>query len=207
MLRGHRGSSLIELLVVLATSSLLLGALYNTVTTQQKVFASQEQVADAQQNGRVGIDRMAREIRMAGYKKDILESLGHIAGFTKVLTPVNGANHVGKNDDEIAIIVAGKAIVYRLQWDAADSTLPVLVRNEDGVTEVLADNIENLQFEYTLKDGTLTDKPGNSDDVRTVRVTLVARSRISDPDLTAGDGYRRREFSSLIKIRNMGSQS
>jgi len=204
MTRNNGGFTLIEQLMVLVLSSLLLAVLYKTALTQQKAYSVQEQVVDTQQNGRMAIDRMDREIRMAGYRKDILDFLGNISGYTKVLTPVNGANHVGKNDDQITLIVEDKAITFRLQWDGTHPTMPVLVREENGVGEVLAEDIENLQFEYILKDGTFTETPGNTDDVRTVRTTIIARTKLTDPDLKGVDGYRRRELSSVIKVRNLG---
>jgi hypothetical protein len=61
---------------------------------------------------------MIQEIRMAGYRRDILASLGNISGFTQLLTPMNSANHVGHNDDQITIIIADKAITYKLQPDS-----------------------------------------------------------------------------------------
>ncbi len=155
-----------------------------------------------QQNARAALDRMNREIRMAGYEKEILDSLGNIGGFTKIITPGNNANNVGKNDDQITIIIADKAITYRLQWDTTDPGMPVLVRTENGVSEVLADNIEGLQFSFTLRNGTVTDSPTTPEKIRMVRVSLMARTKLADPQLS-GDGYRRRRLSSLTIVRNL----
>jgi len=101
-----------------------------TLIGQHKTYTVQEQVVDTQQNVRAAIDRMTREIRMAGYRKDLLASAGNISGFTDIITPTNNANHVGKSDDQITVIIADKAITYRLQWNDADPGKPVLVRSE-----------------------------------------------------------------------------
>jgi prepilin-type N-terminal cleavage/methylation domain-containing protein len=66
-LRQNKGITLIELLVALAITGILLGAVYRTFIGQQKTYTSQEQVVDTQQNVRAGINRMMREIRMAGF--------------------------------------------------------------------------------------------------------------------------------------------
>ena len=204
MLRKKDGLTLIELLVALAVSAILTAGVYHTFISQQKTYTVQDQVVDTQQNVRVALDRMIREIRMAGYRKDLLASAGHISSYTEVITPVNNANHVGKSDDQITVIIYDKAITYSLQWDAADPNKPVLVRSENGgAGEVLADNIENLQIKYTLSNGTVTDLPALPESIRMVTVNVTARTRLQDPQLS-GDGYRRRELSSYTIVRNMG---
>jgi prepilin-type N-terminal cleavage/methylation domain-containing protein len=67
MLRGSKGISLIELMVALVVSAILIAGLYRTFIGQQKTFTVQEQVVDMQQNARIGINRMMKEIRMGGF--------------------------------------------------------------------------------------------------------------------------------------------
>ena len=80
---------------------------------------------------------------------------------------------------------------------------PVLQRNENtgGGRQPLADNIENIQFEYFDANGNPTVNPAN---IRMVKVTVNARTDMSDPQFKGGDGYRRRQIASNIYIRNMG---
>jgi len=66
-LKKNKGLTLVELLVVLVISSFLVGGMYKTFINQQKTYTVQEQVVDMQQNIRGGINRMMREIRMAGF--------------------------------------------------------------------------------------------------------------------------------------------
>ena len=204
MLRKNDGVTLIELLIALAVSAFVMAGLYRTSIGQQKSYMVQDQVVDVQQNVRAAVDRMTREIRMAGYRKDLLATAGDISGFKSIITPKNNANHVGKSDDEITVIIADKAITYRLQWDDADPGKPVLVRNENGGgAEILADNVENLQIKYTLGDETVTDLPVLPESIRMVTINVTARTNIKDPELS-GDGYRRRALSSYTIVRNMG---
>jgi len=94
-----------------------------------------------------------------------------------------------------------QAITYTRE--VSDDGKPVLYRNENtgGNRQPLADNIENIQFEYFDSNGNPTANPGN---VRMVRVTVNARTKMSDPDFKGGDGYRRRQIASNIYLRNMG---
>ncbi len=202
MIRENSGLTVVELMITLLIGTLLLGALFQTFLGQQKAYAVQEQVVDTQQNARAAIDQMTSEIRMAGYRRDILTSLGNINGFTQLITPLNNANYVGHNDDQITIIIADKAITYKLQ---PDSNGPILVRDENTGAggQLMAENVENLQLRYTLSDGTVTDSPANPGAIRMVQVTVTARARMADPDLGA-DGYRRRELTTRIQVRNLG---
>jgi type IV pilus assembly protein PilW len=67
ILRNQNGVTLIELLVALVISTILIAGIYRTFIGQQKTFTSQEQVVDVQQNARIAIGNMVREIRMAGF--------------------------------------------------------------------------------------------------------------------------------------------
>ncbi len=62
-----KGFTLIELMVALVLSFILVGAIYRTFTVQQKAYTVQDQIAEAQQNGRMAMNILMRDIRMAGY--------------------------------------------------------------------------------------------------------------------------------------------
>jgi len=65
--KKERGFTLVELLVAMAISGIVMAAVYTAFVTQQKSYTVQDQVAEMQQNARVGLDMIAREVRMAGY--------------------------------------------------------------------------------------------------------------------------------------------
>jgi prepilin-type N-terminal cleavage/methylation domain-containing protein len=80
-----KGITLIELLIALVISSILIAGVYRTFIQQQKSYATQEQVADMQQNVRVAINRMMREIRMTGF--------GNVQGVLPVTFPGVGRTY------------------------------------------------------------------------------------------------------------------
>jgi prepilin-type N-terminal cleavage/methylation domain-containing protein len=71
----------------------------------------------------------------------------------------------------------------------------------------VAENIESMQFSYTLKDSSVYN--GNvpvplRDQIRMVQVRIVAKTDMLDKDLLkASDGYRRRTLTSQIQLRNL----
>jgi len=64
--RGKRGFTLIEILIVIAIMGLILGAVYSVYLTHQKSAYTQEEVVEVQQNLRIAMDSMTKDIRMAG---------------------------------------------------------------------------------------------------------------------------------------------
>jgi prepilin-type N-terminal cleavage/methylation domain-containing protein len=64
---NRKGFTLIELLVAMVLSFILIGAIFGTFTSQQKSYTVQDQVAETQQNARMAMNILMRDIRMAGY--------------------------------------------------------------------------------------------------------------------------------------------
>jgi prepilin-type N-terminal cleavage/methylation domain-containing protein len=67
---GRRGSTLIEVLTAVAIFSIVLTAAFATFTFQKQSYTTQTHVAEMQQNMRVAIDTLLRDIRMGGYGVD-----------------------------------------------------------------------------------------------------------------------------------------
>ena len=126
-LKRCKGLTLIELLVAMAISAVLTAALYRTFIGQHKTYAVQEQIVDMQQNARVAISRMMREIRMAGFGNvgDVLDLPGGVNGFTNVITP---------NDNSITI-VGGFRQISTLAADAAVGQNKITLANAKDASE------------------------------------------------------------------------
>jgi type IV pilus assembly protein PilW len=104
LLEKRNGLTLVELLIALALSSLLISALYQVLINQQKIYSAQDQVADMQQNVRIAVGQMTREIRMAGYGGNILAIFGNVNGFADIITPA---------ENSITIILADQVGVLK----------------------------------------------------------------------------------------------
>jgi len=77
---NRKGITLIELLVALTISGILVAGVYRTFVSQQHTYTVQEQVVDMQQNFRLAINRMTREIRMANFGKQLYVNAGRTYG-------------------------------------------------------------------------------------------------------------------------------
>jgi len=65
--RAAGGFSLLELLVVVAVLTAVLGVVFSAVTRLQKSYRTEESKVDATQVARTFLDTMARELRQAGF--------------------------------------------------------------------------------------------------------------------------------------------
>jgi len=66
-LKTNAGFTLIEILIAMAISGVVLGGIYQAYTNQMRVNNTQNQVVDMQQNVRVAMLFMERDLRSAGF--------------------------------------------------------------------------------------------------------------------------------------------
>jgi len=64
--RGEQGFTLVESLIVIALLGLIMGAVYSLFRVQRNTAYSQVEVVEEQQNLRVALDNISRDLRLAG---------------------------------------------------------------------------------------------------------------------------------------------
>jgi len=142
-MKKEEGMTLVELLVAMAISGIVVAAVYTAFITQQKSYTVQDQIAEAQQNSRVGLDLIAREVRMAGYGQPAwamnadTDGDGDDEPVTDPVTVVDG----GGNPDRITVIGC---------FDPTSATLAVAASSGDTVL-TLQDSDEASRFNTTTK--------------------------------------------------------
>src|SRR4030043_127343 len=144
--KKKNGLTLIELLIALVLSSILIAALYRLFISQQKTYTVQDQVADMQQNIRVAIDQMTREIRMAGYGGNILTIFDNINGFTNIITPA---------DNSITILLADQVGVLKQNATKDTSQLKVTnasIFNTDKKKYLCLNGLNNYLIQSVITD-------------------------------------------------------
>ena len=220
---NRKGFTLIELLVAMAISGIVAGAIFTAFQSQQKSYLIQDQVAEMQQNLRAGMDLMVREIRMAGYDPygnpgaGITAAAGKTFTFTLVADDDSYDNDNDTITDEIGEL---KTIQYDL-YNAYDDGDNDIGRQVGGLKRAAAENIEEIEFFYTLADGTSATAiaTANTNEIRSVQIAILARSEREDSKFSNSknyttpsggqwgpynDGFRRRFLSTTVKCRNMG---
>ena len=213
-MRKDMGFSLIELMVAMAIASILMAGIYTFYRSQLRSHVTQLVVVDMQQDARVAMYMMTREIRMAGCDPQ---------NNTGAAIRIANAAEIAFDSDEDgdgAIDEASERFYYGLQ-------VGNLVRGswEDDLTpddlNLVALNIDALNFVYLDSAGSVT---ANLADIRAVQITLVARSGDQVPVLmnrqtdssiyrnqqgdlllaAPNDNFRRIRLTATVKVRNMG---
>jgi len=199
-----------------------LGAIYSTFLNQHKSYVVQEETAVMNQNLRIALFYMQREIRMAGCDPTgnadarIITANATSINFTEdVRGDLDESDPDGDTDD------ANENITYCLKANN-------LVKNTGGGNQLVVQNIDAIDFVYL--DGSSppsvlnpegTDVPGeNMDQIRSVELTMVARTdriTLASPNNNAYfnkrgrqilapqyDNHSRRCLMVRINCRNLG---
>ena len=167
---SQKGFSLLELLVTLAIASVLMAAISTFYHGQLKTHVTQNELVDMQQDARAAMYMMTREIRMAGY-----DPLNSGAGI-RLADAAQMAFDSDSDGTANGEIIASERFYYGLSdgnlvrggWTNPLAPVP----DPDSLSPV-ALNIDALTFVYLDGAGDIT---ANLDDIRSVQITLVARS-------------------------------
>lgn len=208
-MKRQNGFTLIELVVTLAIASLIMTAVYSAYVVQQKTYISQGDVTEMQQNIRASVLMLEKDIRMAGY--DPSGDAG--AGFVNNVSFTNGGSLSEIVDtnatqisftadldddgeiDETAEDVNGdgnkdiseiEQISYRLHGTDLQR-----YSTTTGVVEwqTIAENIQQMEFNYIMADGSSATVPLSLSNIRCVQVSVLARAGHGDRDYTNSQFY------------------
>ena len=210
------GFTLVEIMIAMLISGIVMTSIYSAFQSQQNTYIAQEQVAEMQQNIRAGLNIMMKEIRMAGY--DPTEN----AGATITAASNNSISFtMDSNGDGDTSGDSGEVITYSLY--TTTEGINALGRKNPTINQAVAENIEQLEFYYTLDGGTQTLTSAVPSQIRSVRISILAKAGKSDRNFKNtktylpgsnvdlgtqwgpyNDNFRRRLLITTVQCRNMG---
>lgn len=227
--KGQRGFTLIELLVAMAISGVVMAGIYSAYYSQQKSYIAQDQVAEMQQNLRVAFYHLESDVRVVGYDPTGDAGAGILianVGELQISKDLNGDGDTGDANEQIRYLLTNDADHNGVNDGVASGAACHLARDTGGGAVVAAENMDAIRFVYLGEDGSILDDDGSGnvtssmDQIRSVQITLVARTGRIDQGFTntgsyhdrqgntvlpvQNDGFRRKDFASEIKCRNLG---
>lgn len=211
------GFTLVEVVIALFVGAIVMGAVMTSFQSQHATYIAQDEVVEMQQNARVAMDMLVRDIRSAGYDPN---DLG--AGIT-----VGGVNSLVFTREDDAAPVGRETVSYSL-FDAYDTInrndglpddLALQITDAGGGTagrQAIAENISQLEFRYLDENGNVTATLGN---VRSIQVSIMVEASKVDtktppPARTyttpsgaiwnSTPGYRSVYLTTAVQCRNLG---
>ena len=208
---SDQGLTLIELMIAMTIFLLVIGGIYSTFQSQHKSYLMQEEVAAMQQNIRAAMFYLTKEIRMAGCDPTGNAGAGIVTANANSLSFTEDVRgDADDSDPDGATNDPNESIVYSLSGNN-------LVRDTGGGNQVVAENIDALDFVYLDADGNST---ATLTDIRSVEITIVARTSralrpTKDNNLyynqqgtqilgAQNDNFSRKSMTTFIKCRNLG---
>ena len=144
----EQGFTIIELLIALAMSGIILGAVCSFLIVQRQTHAAQEQITQMVQRARAAMDLMGYELQMAGYnpRRVAFEAISYHASQLQLRADLNGNGTTTE---------AEETITY-----SYDATNRRLLRDAGAGAEPLTDHIQAFTWEYLDASGTPTTTVG-----------------------------------------------
>lgn len=221
MMQRKAGFSVPELLIAMLVGLVVLGAVYALFTMQNKQFSNQEQITEMQQNARMAMAIMIREISMAGYNQTSsactvpATAIPHCTGTTTASnTPCTGITYAGASSISITADLNANCSTTagtsnpdeNITYDLDTSTsVPFLGRTSNGTKQSMIDNVAALSFVYYDGSGNVTS---NLSSIRKIKIGITIRTAKPDPNYTDpvyNDHYRRYHLESFVVPRNLGT--
>jgi type IV pilus assembly protein PilW len=201
------GFTLVELMISIFLGLMVLGVLYQVLTAQNNALSRQEQVTQMQQQTRMAMDVLLRDLRMAGYDPKKTGNFGlrvsDVGGYGRTTGQSavaftcdnDGSGTLDVNDDEMVAYRVAEGELQRfhsgtLTWSA------------------VVEQVDSLSFTYQLRNGASTTTPSISEaaEIVSIDVALTLKTALADPDYvdpSSGDHYRRYTMTSRITPRNL----
>lgn len=199
---NNKGFTLIELLIATVVSGMVVSGTVLVFRTMVRDHNTEVRVLGMQQNLRSTMQYIERYIRMAGY--DPTEQTN--AGFTTMLS-----NQIAFTRDKGT--VTGTTIdntpngqidnhwEEQVQFRLKEGRIERIDSGGNG--QLLAENIDVLNFVYLDKDGAPTSA---ADDIKSVQVAIVARFSSGDPGYVAqytnNEEYRNQQGAMILPPQN-----
>jgi prepilin-type N-terminal cleavage/methylation domain-containing protein len=204
---NKQGVSLIELLVALVICGIVVAGSYRFFITQNKVYVVQDQVIEAQQNVRLAMEILLRDLRMAGYDDDNNNSTITITD--PIVGPLRDDSITFSFEyyDKTTSQYQKHTVAYRREMNPSRLIRQLTINDVAGPPDVLLENVDDFKLTYGINtngDGEMTqwvpaDKVGVNK-VMAVHVVLSATPPPVNPDARM---VSPRTLASAVTLRNL----
>jgi prepilin-type N-terminal cleavage/methylation domain-containing protein len=204
---NKKGVSLIELLVALVICGIVVAGAYRFFIVQTRAYAVQDQVIEAQQDVRLAMEILLRDLRMAGYDDDSIKSTVTITD--PIVAPLRDDSITFSFEyyDKATLQYQKHTVAYRRELNPSRLIRQLTINEVAGSPDVLLENVDDFKLTYginTKGDEEMdqwvpADKVGVNK-VMAVHVVLSATSTQTNPDFRI---VSPRTLASTVTLRNL----
>jgi Tfp pilus assembly protein PilW len=175
--RNQRGFGLVDLLVAFAMLMLVLAAVTTIHQGVLQAYVSGSNKAEVQQNARIALERVARELRQT----------------PSALTSATATTLTLVDQD------SGVAVAYAMTGAAPNATL---TRTTAGVSSVVIGSVQALTFVYRDATEAVLAAPVATP-ANVVRVDITIQTASEDSLVAGGVADARSELTTSVRLRNL----
>jgi type IV pilus assembly protein PilW len=182
-----RGFTLVEMMVAIVLSFMAIVVFYKSFVAFAGVAGTQEQTSEMGQNLRVGMDHLAREIRLAGFVRS-MRSENVQAGFLvaendslRMTRDLRGGGDDGIDNDRDGLVDEAdeedlgdgelddnyEDIIYLLAGPNTNGSFDLQQLDINGASDTVIENVDALNFVYLDKSGQPLAVPADGANVST----------------------------------------
>jgi type IV pilus assembly protein PilW len=205
---NKRGVSLIELLVALAICGIVVAGAYRFFITQTRAYSVQDQVIEAQQNVRLAMEILLKDLRMAGYDDDSIKSTITITD--PIVAPLRDDSITFSFEyyDKTTLQYQKHTVAYRREMNPPRLIRQLTINDVTGSPDLLLENVDDFNLTYGINtngDGDMTQwVPAGEvgvNKVMAVHVVLSVMPAQINPDVRM---VSPRTLASTVTLRNLG---
>jgi type IV pilus assembly protein PilW len=204
---NKNGVSLIELLVALVICGIVVVGSYRFFITQNRAYSVQDHVIEAQQNVRSAMEILLRDLRMAGYDDDSINSTITITD--PIIGPLRDDSITFSYEyyDKTTLQYQKHTVAYRRETNPSRLIRQLTINEVAGSPDVLLENVDDFKLTYGINtngDGKVdqwvpAEKVGVNK-VMAVHVVLSATPTQINPDVRM---VSPRTLASAVTLRNL----
>jgi prepilin-type N-terminal cleavage/methylation domain-containing protein len=204
---NKNGVSLTELLVALVICAIVIAGAYHFFITQTRAYSVQEQVIEAQQNVRLAMEILLRDLQMAGYDDDSIKSTITITD--PIVAPLRDDSITVSFEyyDKTTLQYQEHTVAYWREMNPPRLIRQLTINDVAGSPDVLLENVDDFKLTYGIRtngEGEMAQwVPANKVGVNKVLAVHVVLSVIPtqiNPDVRM---VSPRTLASTVTLRNL----
>ena len=201
--RNEAGFTAAEMLVSAAVIAIIMAGLLSLLMSGQQSYLAGANRAEAQQNSRLVVERMVRELRTAGHDPRRTEAFAAVTALASGTGFVirNDWNASGAIETNVTVTVDNVAHGEQITYTFTGNTLTRRESNLDGSAVTVTNRISGATLQYLDEDDVTVSSPSgaNASRIRTVVLDVTTLPDTAEAGTATNAAVR---SQTRVRIRN-----